>query len=79
MNIYNELAKIKLKYFYISIPIFSPTVHQGFASNEEYQREKYEVAQQIGENGFDCDSIYSECENSFLTQISFLSNRIQSM
>lgn len=51
----------------------SPSQHNGFAPHETYERQKYEAAEKIGEHGDDCDQIYSECENSFLEQISYLS------
>lgn len=54
------------------IHLYSPTAHKGFAQNENHEREKYETAQQIGENGHDCDVIYADCENSILNKFSYL-------
>ncbi|XP_055315391.1 uncharacterized protein LOC129575584 [Sitodiplosis mosellana] len=52
--------------------VFTPTEHNGFAEHETYERQKYETAQKIGENGHDCDAIYPECENSILNKFSYL-------
>lgn len=49
-----------------------PTKHNGFAEFEEYERQVYETAQKIGENGHDCDEIYPECGNSILNHFSNL-------
>lgn len=51
---------------------FRPSIHQAFDEHEHYQREKYEMAEEIGTNGGDCNTIYSECEQSFLDQISVI-------
>lgn len=52
--------------------IFRPTKHSGFAEHENYERQTYETAQKIGENGHDCDEIYPECEKSILSTFSYL-------
>lgn len=54
------------------LSIFRPTKHNGFAEHESYERETYESAQMIGENGHDCDEIYPECDNSILNKFSYL-------
>lgn len=51
---------------------FRPTTHNSFAKHENYERETYEAAQKIGENGHDCDEIYPECKNSILSTFSYL-------
>ncbi|XP_031636176.1 uncharacterized protein LOC116349062 [Contarinia nasturtii] len=52
--------------------VLTPSNHNGFAEHEKHERQKYETAQKIGENGHDCDVIYSECENSILNNFSHL-------
>lgn len=52
--------------------IYSPTTHNGFAQHENHEREKYETAERIGENGHDCDAIYADCENSILNKFSYV-------
>lgn len=74
----NEFPSRDGKNFYlnlidlVSLWIFRPSEHNGFASHESYEREKYKAAEVIGEHGHDCDEIYSECESSFLDRFSYL-------
>lgn len=49
-----------------------PTENDSFNHREKYEREKYEMAQKIGESGDDCHAIYSDCSNSILDRISYL-------
>lgn len=51
---------------------WSPTEHNGFAESEHYERQVYETAQNIGEDGHDCDEIYAECRDSILSRFSNL-------
>ena len=51
-------------------PLFRPSVHQSFDKNEDSLRIIYEEAEKMGASGADCDLMYPNCANSFLSDIS---------
>lgn len=47
-------------------------MHQGFGKNENYLKEKYNAAEDIGRLGGDCGVVYSDCNTSFIDNLSYL-------
>ncbi|XP_058061695.1 uncharacterized protein LOC131212000 [Anopheles bellator] len=52
--------------------LLTPSVHRSFGEAEYHDRAKYEMAENLGTSGADCDLIYSSCPKSLLAHHSTL-------
>jgi len=56
--------------------LLTPSIHQGFGKNENYMKERYEAAEDIGHIGGDCEMVYSDCTTSLIDNLSYLSKSL---